>query len=200
MWRAVVDKGAYAGEGGQERKGVVKVLCSWAILLAAVRFAIDTANVFVAFTGHELPSAHIGYLVDVTQPLFTTKHSESGMINAVHLFIYVMTLNVGPWLARARDHVGDGYPSDWHHFLHHHPLRRPPAGRRQLPCPAREQDDDPEHREEDQHYHRGSGTTETATTATVEALRDQTCQISRCTSMVPPRRRWMTRMDRTCTR
>ena len=45
------------------------------ILLATARFAVDTANVFEAFIKHDPRTARIGYLADVTQPLFTTKHS-----------------------------------------------------------------------------------------------------------------------------
>ncbi|KAI1789487.1 hypothetical protein LXA43DRAFT_1154424 [Ganoderma leucocontextum] len=45
------------------------------ILLATARFAVDTANVFAAFIKHDPRTARIGYLADVTQPLFTTKHS-----------------------------------------------------------------------------------------------------------------------------
>ncbi|TBU28256.1 hypothetical protein BD311DRAFT_758701 [Dichomitus squalens] len=45
------------------------------ILLATARFAVDTSNVFVAFIHHDPRSARIAYLADVTQPLFTTKHS-----------------------------------------------------------------------------------------------------------------------------
>ena len=45
------------------------------ILLATARFAVDTANVFEAFIKHDPRTARVGYLADVTQPLFTTKHS-----------------------------------------------------------------------------------------------------------------------------
>ncbi len=45
------------------------------ILLATARFAVDTANGFEAFIKHDPRTARIGYLADVTQPLFTTKHS-----------------------------------------------------------------------------------------------------------------------------
>ncbi|KAM5541845.1 hypothetical protein V8D89_004574 [Ganoderma adspersum] len=45
------------------------------IVLATARFAVDTANVFEAFIKHDPRAARVGYLADVTQPLFTTKHS-----------------------------------------------------------------------------------------------------------------------------
>ena len=45
------------------------------IVLATARFAVDTATVFEAFIKHDPRTARIGYLADVTQPLFTTKHS-----------------------------------------------------------------------------------------------------------------------------
>ncbi|KAM5543933.1 hypothetical protein V8D89_002550 [Ganoderma adspersum] len=45
------------------------------IALATARFCVDTANVFEAFIKHDPRLARIGYLEDVTQPLFTTKHS-----------------------------------------------------------------------------------------------------------------------------
>ena len=45
------------------------------ILLATARFCVDTANVFEAFIKNDPRIARIGYLEDVTQPLFTTKHS-----------------------------------------------------------------------------------------------------------------------------
>ncbi|KAI9061592.1 hypothetical protein FKP32DRAFT_1575597 [Trametes sanguinea] len=45
------------------------------IILATARFAVDTTNVFVAFIHHDPRPARLAYLADVTQPLFTTKHS-----------------------------------------------------------------------------------------------------------------------------
>ncbi|OSD02601.1 hypothetical protein PYCCODRAFT_1425172 [Trametes coccinea BRFM310] len=45
------------------------------IILATARFAVDTTNVFVAFIHHDPRAARLAYLADVTQPLFTTKHS-----------------------------------------------------------------------------------------------------------------------------
>jgi hypothetical protein len=45
------------------------------VVLCTTRLAIDTTNVFVAFVGHPDRDARIAYLADVTQPLFTTKHS-----------------------------------------------------------------------------------------------------------------------------
>ncbi|KAH9849001.1 hypothetical protein C2E23DRAFT_684261, partial [Lenzites betulinus] len=45
------------------------------IIIATVRFVVDTANIFVAFIRHDPRSLRIAYLTDVTQPLFTTRHS-----------------------------------------------------------------------------------------------------------------------------
>lgn len=45
------------------------------ITLATARFTVDCANVFVAFIHHDPRTARLAYLEDVTQPLFTTKHS-----------------------------------------------------------------------------------------------------------------------------
>ncbi|KAH9945032.1 uncharacterized protein BXZ73DRAFT_96020 [Epithele typhae] len=45
------------------------------IVLATARFAVDTANVFVAFIHHDPRPARLGYLEDVTAPLFRTKHT-----------------------------------------------------------------------------------------------------------------------------
>lgn len=45
------------------------------VLLATARFSVDTANVFVAFIAHDPRHARLAYLSDVTQRLFTTKHS-----------------------------------------------------------------------------------------------------------------------------
>ena len=66
------------------------------ILLATARFAVDTANVFEAFIKHDPRTARIGYLADVTQPLFTTKHS---LLVAVLLVgdSFVVRLVCGLW-------------------------------------------------------------------------------------------------------
>ena len=66
------------------------------ILLATARFCVDTANVFEAFIRHDPRIARIGYLEDVTQPLFTTKHS---ILVAVLLVgdSFVVCLPVFPW-------------------------------------------------------------------------------------------------------
>lgn len=66
-----------------QRRTRFKSQLSWPMVLAGVllivlafaRFSVDTANVFVAFIQHDTRAARIGYLQDVTQPLFTTKHS-----------------------------------------------------------------------------------------------------------------------------
>ena len=49
--------------------------CVLLIVLATARFTVDCANVFVAFIHHDPRAARLAYLQDVTQPLFTTKHS-----------------------------------------------------------------------------------------------------------------------------
>ncbi|KAI0675869.1 hypothetical protein C8Q78DRAFT_964526 [Trametes maxima] len=54
------------------------------ILLATARFIVDCTNIFVAFIRHDPREARLAYLLDVTEPLFTTKHS-----------IFISTLLVG---------------------------------------------------------------------------------------------------------
>ncbi|KAI0773241.1 hypothetical protein BD413DRAFT_315850 [Trametes elegans] len=54
------------------------------IALATTRFIIDCTNIFVAFIRHNPREARLAYLLDVTQPLFTTKHS-----------LFITTLLVG---------------------------------------------------------------------------------------------------------
>lgn len=44
------------------------------VLLATARFTVDTANVFVAFIGHDPRGERITYLNDVRNPLFLSKH------------------------------------------------------------------------------------------------------------------------------
>ncbi|KAL1950902.1 hypothetical protein VTO73DRAFT_51 [Trametes versicolor] len=44
------------------------------ILFATARFAVDCANIFTAFIRHDPRTARLGYLQDVKEPLFTTKH------------------------------------------------------------------------------------------------------------------------------
>ncbi|KAL7283022.1 hypothetical protein ACG7TL_002446 [Trametes sanguinea] len=67
-------------------------------LLATARFIVDCTNIFIAFIHHDARVARLAYLMDVTQPLFITKHC----INIITLFVGDSFVNYRCWIVWGR--------------------------------------------------------------------------------------------------